>query len=579
MHHRALEICRWVVVCLILVALPAGHGVAEDTDSDGFSNYQSTPVNSILDIYERLSGKHLVRDSNLSGVPPLSLNAKGLNKADLLKLIEATLLLNGVAIVPVDANTVKIVTVGTNKNPRSEGVKVYSDPAGLPLDDEVVSYYMPLNYVSAQEAQTVFTQTAPVHTYGAYVAAPSAQALVLTESTSVIRQLIAIKDLIDVPPASVTTQFIQLNRADAEKVSDTLTKLLDSKSGTATAGQTQASGSGSVIVPPDLGNTAPLSNERNLISGSVQIIPDTRSNRLLVITRPVNMPFLKDLIDELDQSDNFAVPERRELKYVLAQDILPALESALAQGKDEEDQVQKQSSGTSTTQNQTQTPATSNSGGSTSNGTSSNITSQTITWASQPGAIRTYNTAGLASASNDNFLEGYKLYSSSVMTATDETKFVNDVEGDQNISVPTAWQKEIGQYVDLNQSANGVYPIIDPRVLSYNANGFGTPNGVTAASGVAGFSVNDTNNTYSQNLGVDATSARLSMPVEWLYELQDLCPGCMAERWQHQGWRHWARPLGHQPHRRPRRLLDGRRILQGQHQHRLRRSLLGPAAR
>lgn len=320
----------------------------------GFSNYQNTPVNSILDIYEQLSGKRLIRDANLAGVPAVSINATGLSKEEMLKLVEATLLLNGVALVPVDDHTLKVVTIGTNKNPRSEGVKLYANAADLPVNDEVVSYYMPLSYISAQEAQQIFTQSAPVHTYGAYVIAPSAQAVVITENTSVIRELIGLKELIDVPPARVVTEFIQLNRADAEKVADLLNKLLVDPKGGA-PGAAPGGPGGSVIVPAALGNTSPLSNEHNLLSGSVQIVPDTRSNRLLVITRPVNMPFLKQIIDQLDQPDSFTVPQSRELKYVLAQDILPALEASLAQGKDEEDQVKKDEASAGSN-NQSQNP-------------------------------------------------------------------------------------------------------------------------------------------------------------------------------------------------------------------------------
>jgi type II secretion system protein D len=320
---------------------------------EGFSNYQNTPVNSILDIYEQLSGKHLVRDTNLAGVPNISINATGVSKAEMLKLIETTLLLNGVAIVSIDEHTAKVVTIGTNKNPRSEGVKLYANAAELPADEEVVSYYMPLDYISAQEAQTIFTGAAPVHPgYGAYTVAPSAQAVVLTENTSVIRQLIALKELIDVPPARVVTEFIQLDRADAEKVADLLTNLLNPKAGTGAAPPAAAGTGGAAIVPADVGNNAPVSNEHSLFSGAVQIVPDTRSNRLLVVTRPVNMPLLRQIVAELDQNDTFALPQRRDLKYVLAQDILPALEAAVAQGKDEEEQVQKDLAGSGTTHNQ-----------------------------------------------------------------------------------------------------------------------------------------------------------------------------------------------------------------------------------
>jgi type II secretion system protein D len=335
---------RWLFVLAALIFLqPAGglNALAQDSGplTAGSSDYQKAPVNTILDLYERLSGKHLVRDANLDGVPPVSMNANGLTKEETIKLIEATLLLNNVAIVPVDENTVKVVTIGINKNPRAEGVKLYANAVDLPNDDEIVSYYMPLNYINPQEAAGIFTQVAPVHTYGGYVPAPSAQAVVITENVSVIRQLIALKELIDQPPAKVTSEWVQLNRADSDKVVDILNKMLGLGANGAPAAPPGPGGQ--VNVPPGLGNFEPLSNEKNLISGSAQIISDPRSNRILVVTRPVNIPFLEQMIGQLDQPDIFMVPQRRPLKYVLAQDILPALEAALAQGKDEEDQLKK----------------------------------------------------------------------------------------------------------------------------------------------------------------------------------------------------------------------------------------------
>ena len=40
-----------------------------------------------------------------------------------------------------------------------------------------------------------------MHVYGAYIPAPTAQAVIVTENTGVVRELIALKELIDIPPA------------------------------------------------------------------------------------------------------------------------------------------------------------------------------------------------------------------------------------------------------------------------------------------------------------------------------------------------------------------------------------------
>ena len=363
-----------VTTVFVAAAAAASPVLAQDTSAvpTGTTSYQNARVDNILDLYEQLSGKHLIRDANISTLNPINLNISGLSKADTIKMIEQFLLLNGVAFIPVDDQTMKVITIGTNKQARSEGVGLYANPSDLPKNEQIITYYMPLNYINPQEASSIFSQVAPPHAYGAYVPAPTAQALIITENASIVRQLIALKDFVDVPPAKVTGEWIQVNRADAEKVADILNKMLGQATSTTPAAPTAAGPGGGVIVPPGLGNESPMSNERNLISGSAQIIPDPRNNRIWISTRPVNMPFLQQMVAQLDLPDTFQTPMRRDLRYVAAADILPALEAAVAQGKDEEDQLKKDEQAAQTTgQNGARNGATGTTTPTTTSGTSS----------------------------------------------------------------------------------------------------------------------------------------------------------------------------------------------------------------
>jgi general secretion pathway protein D len=374
---RAIRTAAFFFVLFLGLGVRGQLAPSSSAPVEGFSNFQNTPVASLLDTYEQVSGKHLIRDVTLAGLPPVSLNATGVSKAEFLKLVESTMLLNGIAFVPVDDSTMKVVNVSGARNPRSEGVRLYANADDLPKDDSIVSYYMPLSYLNPTEAVTIFTAQAPVHVYGAYIPAPTAQAVIVTEGAQVVRELIALKELIDVPPARVASEFVQLTRADAEKVADLLNKLLDPKKDPAAA-----AGGASVNVPPYLGNQSPLSNEKDLISGPAQIVADPRSNRILLVTRPVNLPFLEKMINELDRPDNFMQPQQRALKYVLAQDILPALEGALAQGKEEQDAA-KQDDKTAATSTPNSNPVQSQSAAAASqnsaNGTTSGSDEQPLT--------------------------------------------------------------------------------------------------------------------------------------------------------------------------------------------------------
>ena len=65
-----------------------------------------------------------------------------------------------------------------------------------------------------------------------------------------------------------------------------------------------------------------------------------RTNRIHVITRPINLPFIEKLIAEFDANVEFGKPVTRPLKYIAAADVLPVLVQALTEPGQENQQGQ-----------------------------------------------------------------------------------------------------------------------------------------------------------------------------------------------------------------------------------------------
>src|SRR6184192_2839522 len=72
-------------------------------------------------------------------------------------------------------------------------------------------------------------------------------------------------------------------------------------------------------------------SEEAVIVGKIKITPDVRTNRIHIVTRPINMPFIRQLIHEFDANVEFAKPVTRYLQYVSAADVLPVLVQALTE--------------------------------------------------------------------------------------------------------------------------------------------------------------------------------------------------------------------------------------------------------
>ncbi len=285
---------------------------------------------SLLDYYEVTSGKVLIRDAQLADITNIKLIAPGeISKSQALRLVESVLTLNGITLIPGEDNSVKVL--GAGKPARSEGVPVYANLTDLPRGDQVVSYFMPMRYISANEALQIFQNSIPPHPqYGVYVPVPHAQAIVVTENASTIRQIVALKELVDVPPAKIVSKFVVLQRADADRVAEVISNLIENRKNKAQA----AAGGQPVVAPEAAGETTVSMNERSLVAGDVELVADARTNRILVITRPVNFEYIKSLIEEFDNAVTLNAPLERPLKYVMASEVLPVLETLLTENKD-----------------------------------------------------------------------------------------------------------------------------------------------------------------------------------------------------------------------------------------------------
>ncbi|MEZ5404802.1 MAG: secretin N-terminal domain-containing protein [Verrucomicrobiia bacterium] len=288
--------------------------------------YPNNPIQDIIAIYEQLTGKRVIKDPNLAGLN-FSIMANQIPKSEAIRLIESAMLLNNYAIVPAPDNSIKVLNLA-GKQPRNEGAPIYANADDLPLGEKVVSYFMPLNHLTPAEVVPIFQQAIPPHAYGVYVPVANAQAVIITESSAVIRQLIAMKELIDVPPTKMVSKFVTLTRTDATTVAEAITKLLETRK--AGAAQPGAPAGGTPAAVEALFDQKTQSEKNPTLSdGDVKLVPDPRTNRILVITKVSNFAYIKNLIEEFDSATELADPLELQLKYISASELLPILQDLL----------------------------------------------------------------------------------------------------------------------------------------------------------------------------------------------------------------------------------------------------------
>ncbi len=293
--------------------------------------FPNSDVVDVLHLYEQLTGKKLVMDNFVQGKVNIFI-AKDVSREEAIKIIEMSMALNGISLVPAGRDIVDVV--GAGQNPRKAPVPIISDLADIPSGNPVVSFLFRLQYADPQELQQVLM----AYFQGSsgtinILALPKSSSLLVTQNADIIRQLAGVIEQVDVAPAEVVSEFIKLERADAAKVVDMLKEIFEKGTET-TGGQPGVRGvkvPGGVPQPVSVEGGGGLLSEESIIVGKIKITPDIRTNRIHVVTRPINMPFIRQLIHEFDANVEFAKPVTRYLQYISAGDILPVLVQALTE--------------------------------------------------------------------------------------------------------------------------------------------------------------------------------------------------------------------------------------------------------
>ena len=292
--------------------------------------FPNSDVVDVLHLYEQLTGKKLVMDNFVQGKVNIFI-AKDVSRDEAIKIIEMSMALNGISLVPAARDIIDVV--GAGQNPRKAPVPIISDLADIPAGNPVVSVLFKLQYADPQELQQVLM----AYFQGSsgtinILALPKSSSLLVTQNADIIRQLAGVIEQIDVAPAEVVSEFIKLERADASKVVDMLKDIFEKGTETGQPGVRSVKVPGNVPqpIPVEAGGAGILSEEA-IIVGKIKLTPDVRTNRIHVVTRPINMPFIRQLIHEFDANVEFGKPVTRPLRYVSAGEVLPVLVQALTE--------------------------------------------------------------------------------------------------------------------------------------------------------------------------------------------------------------------------------------------------------
>ena len=294
-------------------------------------NFEDASLREILVYLAELAGwDYLISPEVGSGSVTLR-TSKPFHRSDVEKVLYSILDMNNLAVVdgPVTREgkpAFKKIIPKPDAKHSPILTRTGKDLAGIPQEDMLVTQIITTEFVSPDEIlETIRPLISPDATI---ITHPGANMMIITEISSNIRRIMQLIDLLDKETALLELEIFQIQFADVQDIVSVLERVLDER---VSLGGSVASGGKTAR-----GKTRRTSNKRSGSSKDMGpvIIPDTRSNSLIIFALRKDLDFIREIISILDV--DIYVNKKAYIYYVenaIAGDLAKLLE-AVYSGED-----------------------------------------------------------------------------------------------------------------------------------------------------------------------------------------------------------------------------------------------------
>jgi general secretion pathway protein D len=279
-------------------------------------NFQDVDIPVLAKFISEITGKNFVVDESVRGKVSIISPTK-VTPAQAYSIFQSVLQVKGFTTVQAGP-VIKIVPA---REVRESAALTTSQQPGEDRGDSYVTRMVRLKNIDAASLVSVVQ---PMVSHDGLVAAfPEDNTLILTDNAYNIERLLRIVGSLDVQGTRQNIEVIPLQLAFADDVASQIEKIMN--------GETGPESAGGRFPRPGLGVVAPSAQGP---SGGFKVVPDERTNSLIVLAGPVQMRSIKDLIAKLDvhpPNENSRIHVYR-LKNATAGEIVEVLNGLLGGG-------------------------------------------------------------------------------------------------------------------------------------------------------------------------------------------------------------------------------------------------------
>lgn len=258
-------------------------------------DFNDVELNVVIDTISRMTGYNFIYDDRVRGrVTIVSPTEVTVDQA--FAVFESVLKVKGFSLVLGPGNTYKVIPI---RDVKESSIDTIRGAAKSPNRDRFVTRLIPLRFI---DAEAITNTIKPLVSKDALIVAyQPTNTIIVTDSESNIRRLMQILDAIDVESFRQELAVIKIEHAEAATLGDQLSEIygadMSVQAGGANAGQRRARARQAVaagqVQNGAMGGTG-------AIGPSISILPDERTNSLLVLASRQQIQDIRDLIEKLD---------------------------------------------------------------------------------------------------------------------------------------------------------------------------------------------------------------------------------------------------------------------------------------
>jgi general secretion pathway protein D len=279
-------------------------------------NFQDVDISVLAKFISEITGKNFVVDESVRGKVSIISPTK-VTPAQAYSIFQSVLQVKGFTTVQAGP----VIKIVPSREVRESAAFTTSQEPGESRGDAYVTRMIRLKNIDAASLVNVVQ---PMVSHDGLVAVfPEDNTLILTDDAYNIDRLLRIVGSLDVQGTHQNIEVIPLQLAFADDLASQIEKIMSGEGGSeSSAGRFPRPGLG-VVAPSAQGPT-----------GGFKVVPDERTNSLIVLAGPLQMRTIKDLIVKLDvhpPNENSRIHVYR-LKNAMAGEIVQVLNGLLGGG-------------------------------------------------------------------------------------------------------------------------------------------------------------------------------------------------------------------------------------------------------